>query len=200
MEKLGIEIDIKNYCDRQDFKETCATLQNYNGKARGKFEDIFEAFFSKNNDLGNKLSFAFTVNNKQKLLKERLAEMNVKNISSSKKYVVSNEIRMKKNVVMNKSKNKQKKTVDNEMPESFLLLMDELCIDRKDARKFFENPDQWAFIKSNRKIFCTKRGNYFTYICIKINNRMLNFARILKIFLNLQNLKMNEFVRKNNSE
>ena len=38
--------------------------------------------------------------------------------------------------------------------------MDELCLDRKDALKFYENQDHWAYVKSDRKIYCTKKGKY----------------------------------------
>ena len=60
---------------------------------------------------------------------------------------------------MKLKKNKLEISGGPDIPESFLLLMDELCLDRKDALKFYENPDQWAYVKSDRKIYCTKKGN-----------------------------------------
>ena len=58
-----------------------------------------------------------------------------------------------------KNSPKQKKLHEYKIPKAFLSLMDELCIDRKNARMFFENPNEWSYIKSDRKIFCTKQGN-----------------------------------------
>lgn len=58
-----------------------------------------------------------------------------------------------------KVKTKKMKNIDGQViPESFLSLMDDLCIDRKDARKFFENPKECTFIKSDRKILCPQIG------------------------------------------
>ena len=51
--------------------------------------------------------------------------------------------------------------------------MDELCLDRKDALKFYENPDQWAHVKSDRKIYCTKKGNGKTFFNHIFNRRYL---------------------------
>ena len=56
-------------------------------------------------------------------------------------------------------KNKlEKRGTDETVPESFLSLMDELCLNRKDALKYFQNPDQWDYVRSDRQIYCTKKG------------------------------------------
>ena len=103
-----------------------------------KLEVIFKTFFDKK--CGNKLSFSYAVN--KHLLKKTNAAMDT-NIKTC-------------NQKLNRTKIHEKNLV--KIPESFLILMDELCLDRKNARKFFENPTQWTYVKSDRKIFCTKLG------------------------------------------
>jgi hypothetical protein len=104
---------------------------------------MFEKFFDKKYEKSNKLSFTFKVANKNSMLKKRLATMN----NAEHKYESK------------KSKKNKLEKGGEIIPESFLLLMDELCLYRKDASKFYENADHWAYVKSDRKIFCTKRGN-----------------------------------------
>lgn len=57
---------------------------------------------------------------------------------------------------VNKDENAKK---ENKIPKEFLILMDELKLDRKDARKYYENKEEWTYVKSDRKIFCTVKGN-----------------------------------------
>ena len=47
---------------------------------------------------------------------------------------------------------------ETNVPNDFLLLLDELKLDRKDAQKFYENKEEWSFVKSDRKIYCTVKG------------------------------------------
>ena len=105
-------------------------------------EKIFEKFFESKIERKNLLSFRYNIDTKQTLLKKRLSRMSEINPCDSVKI-----------------KPKKLKNIDGQViPESFLSLMDDLCIDRKDARKFFENPNEWTFIKSDRKIFCPQTG------------------------------------------
>jgi hypothetical protein len=50
---------------------------------------------------------------------------------------------------------------EDKIPEGFLALLDELALDRKDAEVLYKNKDQWKFVKSDRKIFCTEHGCKF---------------------------------------
>ena len=130
---------------KKKLNESSAALDNIEGEKLLDLKEIFQKFFDTKCEKSNKLSFSFKIDNKNSMLKKRLANMNEteKNIREIKK----------------PKKNKLKKNGGHEIPESFLLLMDELCLDRKDALKFYENPDQWAYVKSDRKIYCTKKGN-----------------------------------------
>ena len=130
---------IKNYCEKMNYLEALNAINDVETISSKKLEVIFGTFFEKNS--GKKLSFSYATSNKQSLLKKRLANMN-------EDYKKSNE------------KVKKKKSEDDleKIPESFLILMDELCLDRENARQFYENPSQWAYVKSDRKIFCTKNG------------------------------------------
>ena len=69
------------------------------------------------------------------------------------------------NVKVKKSKKENSKVKkqspikkEEEIPEQFLILLDELRLDRKDAKLLFENRDHWAYVKSDRQIFCIERG------------------------------------------
>ena len=139
----GRKVDdaIKKYCEKMNYLEAFNAIIDVETISSKKLEDIFGTFFEKHS--GKKLSFSYATSNKQSLLKKRLANMN-------EDYKKSNE---KVKVNKKKSENNLEK-----IPESFLILMDELCLDRKNARQFYENPSQWAHVKSDRKIFCTKNG------------------------------------------
>ena len=74
---------------------------------------------------------------------------------------------MEESHIKSKSKSKQKKErkdrmkdveEEDKIPEGFLTLLDELALDRKDAEVLYKNKDQWKFVKSDRKIFCTEQG------------------------------------------
>ena len=71
-----------------------------------------------------------------------------------------------------KVKVKKEKLTDDgkEIPEQFLLLLDELRLDRKDAKLLFENREHWAYVKSDRQIFCVEQG-MFIFGHIQYDNR-----------------------------
>jgi hypothetical protein len=39
------------------------------------------------------------------------------------------------------------------------MLLDELKLDRKEAEEFYKNKEKWTYVKSDRKIYCTVKGN-----------------------------------------
>ena len=145
---------IRRYCQERKLNEASAALGNIEDKILVDLHQIFQKFFDKKCEKSHKLSFSFKVDNKSSMLKKRLADMN----NAERKF---SEIKKPK-------KHKLKKSGSENIPESFLLLMDELCLDRKNALKFYKNPDQWAYVKSDRKIYCTKKGdlmNIFDHNC-----------------------------------
>jgi hypothetical protein len=149
----GEEINdaIKKYCEKMKYFEAFGTMNNVESFSSENLQDMFENFYE--GKCENKLSFTFTVSNKQSLLKKRLANMNEDENKSDKA-----------------PKTKRLKTSDEsvKIPESFLTLLDELCIDRKNAKLFYENPRQWTYVKSDRKIYCTKKGKYYKHCMSKV--------------------------------
>ena len=64
------------------------------------------------------------------------------------------------------SKVKREKSIkkEQEIPEQFLMLLDELRLDRKDAKLLFDNKEHWAYVKSDRQIFCVEKGIFMIYV------------------------------------
>ena len=141
---------IRQYCQERKLNESSAAVENIESERLVDLKQIFQKFFDKKCEKSIKLSFSFKVNNKNSMLKKRLANVNKIERSTSK-------------IKKSKNNNLEKKGGDDVVPESFLLLMDELCLDRKEAIKFYENPDQWAYVKSDRKIYCTKKGKKINF-------------------------------------
>ena len=77
-------------------------------------------------------------------------------------------------------KTAKKEKAENEIPKDFLKLLDELGLDKKDAKNLYENPDSWKYIKSDRKITCCEIGNFFfspiNLIFVKIFNKINCFC------------------------
>jgi hypothetical protein len=134
---------IRNYCDEKNFTESLKELPKYDYDNFIDLKQIFEKTLQ--NESKNKLSFSYKVNYTQTLLKKRLASMNEKNVKSN----ASKKVRIEKTEI-------------DEIPDTFFNLMDELRIDRKNAKKFYENPQEWSYVISDRKIFCTKKGCKFS--------------------------------------
>jgi hypothetical protein len=133
---------IGEYCKLRNFMKTFENVKNGEFNYISNLEEVFDKHFNKESK--SVLSFTYEINNSQRLLKKRLSQMN------------ENKKPKRKN-----NKECVTKIKSEGIPESFLKLLDELCIERKDARKFFENSDQWSYIKSDRKIYCTKAGKFF---------------------------------------
>jgi hypothetical protein len=146
MSSRSLNASILKYCDRKQFDETSKCLENIEEKSPVDLEKIFQDIFQEDSSI-KKLSFSYKVDNKLSLLKRRIATKNLdqNNVAKSCKSKISKKIKLEKD--------------EESIPESFLLLMDELCIDRVNAQKFFQNPSEWAYVKSDRKIYCTKKGN-----------------------------------------
>ena len=184
MNENKLENAIKNYCQEMKFLKSSAAMNHPQSIQTKNLEDHFKTFFDKKS--GNKLSFSYAVNPKHNLLKKRLANMNT-NLKTCNKKINAKKL--------------QKKNLEK-IPESFLILMDELCLDRKHARKFFENPSQWTHVKSDRKIFCTKKGKIFKnkfvieyFVILDGSNfQIIRHNRFVKLgFPNIASSKKNKF-------
>ena len=140
MSSTNLKLSIKQYCRKRNFTETSEAISNSDQHSEVDLGIFFEKFFLYKFANKNKLSFTFKVNNNKSLLKKRLETLN------------------EPPAVKNGLKKLKTKKCKEETPECFLLLLDELCIDRKNAKKFYENPKEWTYVKSDRLIFCTQRG------------------------------------------
>ena len=135
MVENNINYSIREYLKKTKYPETLKFLTATDGKCSKTLEKVFKSYYQKQDKTDNKLSFTYKFDTKQSLLKKQLGNLEVSNAKT-----------IKKNVKITK---KVTQGVTDEIPLSFFLLLDELCIDRKNARKFFENPDQWTYIKSD---------------------------------------------------
>ena len=151
MNNSDINCSIRSLCEKRKYYETSKAMKNVLGKLSIDLERVFSKKFEREleNTNKSKLSFSFKVSNDTILLKRRLQNMNKITTMTSNRKV--------KKLIKN-SADKSEVTFEEKIPEEFLKLMDELCLDRKNARKFFENPSEWAFVKSDRKIFCPHQG------------------------------------------
>lgn len=152
MENTELLYVIARYCKSQNFESTLKSLNTSNIK---KLEEqnlslIFEKYFNKHNDAKG-LSFIFNLQTKRSELRKRL-------LAPSSDHTVTQKMKKRKCVKERKS----------DVPDEFLTLLDELALDRKDAKLLYENKDQWAFVKSDRLTFCSERGKNFTFAILEI--------------------------------
>ena len=137
---------ISSYCNQHNFQKTLKSLNEATGTTAKNYNDqehsvlnIFEKYFTNEHEEEG-LSFTFNLQNKRSQLRNRLLEQSVQT------------------VVNKKAKVGRVKERKNEVPDSFLLLLDELGLDRKKAKLLYENKDQWRYEKSDRLIYCTEHG------------------------------------------
>ena len=147
MSIVELERSIRNYCAEQNYSD-CLPDSPLSEKSdlTEDLKIIFEKFYAKNHLSEPKLSFTYNFRSKLPSNKKTFTNCN----ESSK------NVTLRLNVPQKKLKSEKK------IPEKFLLLLDELCIDRKNAEKFYNNKNDWTFVKSDRKIFCAKIGCEFS--------------------------------------
>ena len=137
----NLDLAILQYLKEKKLVQTVKVLHDIDGESPIRLNDVFADYFQMKSVINlSKLSFSF--NSSQSLLKKRLDK--------------KNDVQVKKRA----NNTIRKLTKEKKIPESFLLLMDELCIDRKKARNFFKNQHEWSYIKSDRMIFCTRKGMF----------------------------------------
>ena len=143
MEKSNLLDAVGLYCKTQNFQKTLTALYRAtdNNKKSADLSEIFEKYFNKQNGRQG-LSFTFNLQNRRSQLRKRLLD----NPSEAK-------------VSRKKIKLGSVKDAKNDIPDNFLLLLDELELDRKDAKLLYENKDQWTYVKSDRLLDCFVKGN-----------------------------------------
>jgi hypothetical protein len=143
MEKNNIEFLIRQYCQkRKNEKSVDALNHSKELKLDVDLSSLFSAYYEKRELINStKLSFKFTLPKSKtsgKLVQQKNVEKILKKVKKSKK--------------------------NEEIPEAFLLLLDDLCINRNQAKTFFDNKDQWTFVKSDRKIYCAAKGSVNQFV------------------------------------
>ena len=140
MDHDTLRVAICDYCARNGFTKTAKKLKTIPARNGPKIEDIFEKYLNKTKTIPK---FNFKIPDfcrKQSDLRKRL-----------KSDIVG---------LTPKKRPKVEKKIAEKIPGDFLKLLDELRLDRKDAKLLYENSDHWSYVKSDRQIFCVEKGNH----------------------------------------
>ena len=146
---------VRQYCLNNGFSKTAKKIKTPDVKVEDSesIENVFDKYFAKENR--QKTGLGFTIKRLGQMdFRKRLRQVDitVEKIKPKKAKKESMEIKKEK-----------LKDDEKEIPEQFLLLLDELRLDRKDAKLLFENREHWAYVKSDRQIFCVEQGIYFYF-------------------------------------
>ena len=134
---------IRQYCLKYGLEKTAGLLPGVNSSGNVELEELFPEKKTKKVDVMKRLGIVFKGNAKQNELRKRIR--NMEDCVESKK--------------PKKERKETRNGVDEDkVPEGFLTLLDELALDRKDAKILYNNKNQWKFVKSERKIFCAEKG------------------------------------------
>ena len=150
MENTKLNSAISFYCKENSLQKTFKALtlagneiDHHEKRGDLSVAKLFEKYFAKEHE-GEGLSFTFNLQNNRSQLRKRLLEQSVQT------------------VVNKKAKVERVKERKNDVPSSFLSLLDELGLDRKKATLLYENKDQWRYEKSDRLIYCTELGKFLS--------------------------------------
>ena len=143
---------VRQYCVNNGFSKTAKEIeQSVNVEESESIENVFDKYFEKENKpkifTKTGLGFSFKLPTGRMDLKKRLRDINI-----TEENVKVKRSRKESPKVKTSLKKEQK------IPEKFLILLDELRLDRKDAKLLFENREHWAYVKSDRQIFCVEKG------------------------------------------
>ena len=145
---------IRQYCLNNGFSKTAKKIKTAPVEDCQTIENVFDKYFEKENEpkifTKNGLGFSIKLPTGQMNFRKRLRDMDITDEKVKKAKTENSKVKKQ-----NPIKKKQ------EIPEQFLTLLDELRLDRKDAKLLFENREHWAYVKSDRQIFCVERGIYF---------------------------------------
>ena len=144
---MDIVCAIKHYCQNKNFKQSAILLGENDEESKKELKEMFEKYFNPESTKASipaNLSFSFKTSTNAILQRKRLGNMDLKIEQRKRKLNQEDKVKLK----------------ETKIPDEFLLLLDELGLDKKDARKFYENKDQWTYVKSDRKIFCTVKGKF----------------------------------------
>lgn len=142
---------IWDYCNDEGFTKTVKAMKRTTNDLSPNLRHIFKKHFKQSEPQG--LSFTFKLNSERVKLRKRISCM-------ESEVTVKKQRKIKSEVV-----NGEKKVTQEAIPEYFLQLLDELGLDRNDARTLYEHKDKWVYAKSDRKIYCVELGEKFLQSC-----------------------------------
>lgn len=158
MDKNELFTACAEYCKEHNFKKT---LEALNGRSvevlkpnqlnrRYIVTKMFQKYFKKQNP---GLSFTFNLKNMPCQLRNRLLKEQSGQAASFKK--------MKDGFVKDRMIT---------IPAKFLTLLDELGLNKKDAKLLYENKDQWTYVKSDRLLYCSEKSKlrFVFYKCSRL--------------------------------
>jgi len=161
---------IRQYCLNNGFSKTAKKIKTLpvNVKDSETIENAFGKYFEKENKPKSfaitGLGFSLKLPTGQMGLRKRLRDIDITEENGKVK---------KSKKESKKVKNEKLAKKEQEIPKEFLILLDELRLDRKDAKLLFENRDHWAYVKSDRQIFCVEQG-IFCEICKNLKFNFFN--------------------------
>ena len=140
---------IREYCVKYGLGKTAELLPNGESKSNVELEKLFRETETKKVDVMKSLGIVFKGNKQRDELRKRIRNMEE-----------CTEVKSKKKPKEERKEKRKDAQEEDKIPEGFLTLLDELALDRKDAEVLYKNKDQWKFVKSDRKIFCTELGTW----------------------------------------
>jgi len=143
---------IRQYCAKYGLRKTVDLLPTKESKSNVELEELFRETETKKVDVMKSLGIVFKGNSERDELRKRIRNMEESHVEKSKPKTKPKKERKEK---------RQDGEEEEKIPEGFLTLLDELALDRKDAEVLYKNKEQWKFVKSDRKIFCTEQGCKF---------------------------------------
>ena len=171
MEKIDLLYAISRYLKDEKFQITLKALHRQTDKSTNNKKakeqtvmEMFETHFVKHER--KKLTFTYNSQNKRSQLRKRLLDQS--------DHTVNRKVKVRRG--------KERK---NDIPDSFLLLLDQLGLDRKKAKLLYENKDQWSYVKSDMQLYCVEIG--ITNIALYTHNRLLLATlspRLINLFIN----------------
>jgi len=157
MERDRLLNAVRQYCLNNGYSKTAKKIQRLPVNIEGSqtIQNAFDKYFEKENKrkscVKTGLGLSFKIHTGQMDFRKRLRDIDITEEKGTVKKSKRENGKLKEKSIKK----------EQEIPEQFLILLDELRLDRKDAKLLFENREHWAYVKSDRQIFCVERGILF---------------------------------------
>ena len=165
MERDRLLYAVREYCLNNRYPKTAKKIKTLPLKVGNteSIENVFDKYFKNENKPKTGLGFSIKLPTGLMDLRKRIRDVDI----------TEEKVKAKKPKKENSKVKKEKSSKkDEEIPEQFLILLDELRLNRKDAKLLFENREHWAYVKSDRQIFCVEQGMVFLRCKIFSNHHL----------------------------